>query len=71
MCRCNGRCDREPRRWGRRLRSGLAVGHWRDTDDLRRNWQVAHTWQPAMTRDRRDGLVAGWRKAVERSFGWA
>ena len=28
--------------------AGLAVGYWRDTDDLRRNWGVTHTWTPAM-----------------------
>jgi glycerol kinase len=51
--------------------AGLAVGYWRDLDDLRRNWGVARTWQPSMGSERRAGLVAGWRKAVERSFGWA
>ena len=51
--------------------AGLAVGYWRDTDDLRRNWGVAHTWQPAMEAGVRERLSAGWRKAVERSLGWA
>lgn len=51
--------------------AGLAVGYWRDTDDLRRNWQVAHTWRPAMPQDQRETRMAGWRKAIERSFGWA
>jgi glycerol kinase len=50
--------------------AGLAVGYWRDLDDLRRNWGVARTWEPGMAGDARAGLVAGWRKAIERSFGW-
>jgi glycerol kinase len=51
--------------------AGLAVGYWRDTDDLRHNWGVTHTWTPAMAGAHRASLTASWRKAVERSFGWA
>jgi glycerol kinase len=51
--------------------AGLAVGYWRDTDDLVHNWGVTHTWQPAMPHDRRASLTASWRKAVSRSFDWA
>jgi glycerol kinase len=51
--------------------AGLAVGYWRDLDDLRHNWGMARTWQPAMGNATRAGLVDGWRKAIERSFGWA
>ena len=51
--------------------AGLAVGYWHDLDDLRRNWGVARTWQPRMAHETRAALAAGWRKAIERSFGWA
>jgi glycerol kinase len=51
--------------------AGLAVGYWKDTDDLVRNWGVTHTWTPAMPHDRRASLTASWRKAVTRSFDWA
>jgi glycerol kinase len=51
--------------------AGLAVGFWRDTDDLRRNWAVTRTWTPAMDADRRAALIRSWDKAVARSFGWA
>jgi glycerol kinase len=51
--------------------AGLAVGYWRDLDDLRGNWGVARTWEPCMTGETRAALGAGWRKAIERSFGWA
>jgi glycerol kinase len=50
--------------------AGLAVGYWRDTDDLRRNWQVERTWQPAMGVEQRERLTGAWHKAIERSFGW-
>jgi glycerol kinase len=51
--------------------AGLAVGYWRDTDDLRNNWGVTYTWQPAMTTEQRDALIASWHKAITRSFDWA
>jgi glycerol kinase len=51
--------------------AGLAVGYWRDLDDLRHNWSVTHTWTPTMTDERRAALVGSWHKAIERSFGWA
>ena len=51
--------------------AGLAVGYWRDTDDLVRNWGVTHTWTPAMAEVRRATLTKSWHKAVSRSFDWA
>ena len=51
--------------------AGLAVGYWRGTDDLARNWAAGKTWQPAMAPHRRAALTASWRKAVSRSFDWA
>jgi glycerol kinase len=50
--------------------AGLAVGYWKDLDDLRRNWSVAHTWEPAMDEQKRAELQHGWNKAVTKSFGW-
>ena len=50
--------------------AGLAVGFWDNLDDLRRNWQVDRTWQPAMGEATRARLYRGWHKAVERSMHW-
>ncbi len=50
--------------------AGLAVGYWKNIDDLRQNWGVAHTWTPNMEADQRAKLYKGWKKAIERSFGW-
>ncbi len=51
--------------------AGLAVGYWRDTDDLRRNWGEGRRWLPDMQADRRAALCASWQKAVACSFDWA
>jgi glycerol kinase len=50
--------------------AGLAVGFWCDLDELRSQWQVEKVWQPQMTPEQRDLLVAGWLKAVERTLNW-
>lgn len=50
--------------------AGLAVGYWKDLDDLRKNWAVAQTWNPSMQQEDRTRLYKGWQKAVTKSFGW-
>ncbi|KAB7726297.1 glycerol kinase GlpK [Rudanella paleaurantiibacter] len=50
--------------------AGLAVGYWKNTDDLCRNWGVSKTYQPNLDEPTRARLLRGWSKAVERSFDW-
>jgi glycerol kinase len=50
--------------------AGLATGLWGNLEDLRQNWQVDKTWEPAMDADTRAKLYTGWKKAVTRTFDW-
>jgi glycerol kinase len=50
--------------------AGLAVGFFKDTDDLRSRWSVDHTWKPQMEAAQRQELYGFWKKAVTRSFDW-
>jgi len=50
--------------------AGLAVGFWRDLNDLAKNWRVDETWIPAMGEEERSHHLDAWRKAIERSLGW-
>lgn len=50
--------------------AGLAVGFWKDTDELRQNWNESKRWQPAWTEEQREAGYAGWRKAVDRTLNW-
>lgn len=50
--------------------AGLAVGFWRDLDELRANWGKEREWQPNMDASQRERLYAGWKKAVTRTFDW-
>ncbi|MBL8098929.1 MAG: glycerol kinase GlpK [Anaerolineales bacterium] len=50
--------------------AGLAVGFWKDTDELKKNWGRDKEWTPKMDSKRRQGLYSGWKKAVTRTFDW-
>ncbi len=50
--------------------AGLAVGFWRDFDELRANWGRDREWQPNMDASVREKLYLGWKKAVTRTFDW-
>ncbi len=50
--------------------AGLAVGFWKDLDELRANWGVDRTWEPNMDPAQRDRQYALWKKAVTRTFDW-
>jgi glycerol kinase len=50
--------------------AGLATGFWRDTDELRANWNEDHRWEPQWTEERRAQGYAGWQKAVQRTLDW-
>ncbi|MGH9714360.1 MAG: glycerol kinase GlpK [Candidatus Acidiferrales bacterium] len=50
--------------------AGLATGFFKDTEELRANWAVDHTWKPNMECAKREDLYRLWKKAVTRSFDW-
>jgi len=50
--------------------AGLAVGFWREVEDLRANWGKDKEWDPSMDPAKRDQEYALWKKAVTRTFDW-
>jgi glycerol kinase len=50
--------------------AGLAVGFWKDTQELRSLWHKDREWHPRMDEGARQKLYSGWKKAVTRTFGW-
>jgi glycerol kinase len=50
--------------------AGLAVGYWKDKDEVRENWALSRTFEPDMTEEKREKLLKGWHKAVQCSLGW-
>ena len=51
--------------------AGLAVGYWKDREDVSRNRSIDRTFHPSMDSDTRNVLLRGWHAAVELSKGWA
>jgi len=50
--------------------AGLAVGFFKDADELSANWAVEKRWEPKMDGSSRERLFHFWKKAVTRSFDW-
>jgi glycerol kinase len=50
--------------------AGIAVDAWTQ-EETREMWREAARYEPRMTMDERDRLLAGWSDALERSRGWA
>ena len=51
--------------------AGLAVGLWRDFDDLESHREVDRVFEPQMSDEVRRRELDQWKKAVERSLQWA
>lgn len=51
--------------------AGLAVGYWKDFEDISKNYGIDKTFEPNMEQDTRDKLLKGWKKAVTYAFDWA
>ncbi|MGH8938724.1 MAG: glycerol kinase GlpK, partial [Actinomycetes bacterium] len=49
--------------------AGLGAGFWRSVEELRALWNEDRRWTPSWSARQRSDGYAGWRKAVERTFG--
>ncbi|WP_432491041.1 glycerol kinase GlpK [Kineococcus auxinigenes] len=50
--------------------AGLAVGFWKNIDELRENWNEGARWEPTWTDEQRTDGYKGWKKAVQRTLDW-
>jgi glycerol kinase len=50
--------------------AGLAVGFWKEVNDLRANWGKDKDWSPKMDKAEVDQEYKQWKKAVTRTFDW-
>ena len=51
--------------------AGLAVGYWKNRDEIRENWQIGASFAPQMEEERRRQLLKGWHRAVKCALAWA
>lgn len=51
--------------------AGLAVGYWKNVEDIQQQWQVDKSFAASMSDDKRNELVNGWQRAVKAAVTWA
>lgn len=51
--------------------AGLAVGYWKDKEEVKKNWAVDQVFYPEITEEERKTRIKGWNKAVKYAYGWA
>lgn len=61
---------RETTALGAAYLAGLAVGIWKNTDEIRELWNCDQIFEPKMDEATRNSLINGWHKAVGRSLDW-
>ena len=50
--------------------AGLAVGFWKDTNELQSQWQMDREFKPSMPAEKVAELKRAWSKAVTKAKGW-
>ena len=50
--------------------AGLAVGFWKDTDEIQKQWKVDKEFGPKRPKDEAQSLRNRWHQALERAKGW-
>ena len=51
--------------------AGLAVGYWKNTEEIRCNWAADRRFIPAISEEERARRIGGWQKAVACTRNWA
>lgn len=51
--------------------AGLGAGIWKSTAEIEKTWHIDNRFEPRISQDERDSRYAVWKRAVERSIGWA
>ena len=51
--------------------AGLAVGYWKNQEEIRDNWQIGRVFEPAMETEKLERLLKGWKRAVRCALVWA
>jgi glycerol kinase len=58
--------DTETTALGAAYLAGLAAGMWKNTAEIETLWRSGRVYEPAMSAERREELLAGWKEAVRR-----
>lgn len=50
--------------------AGLAVGYWDSVESLSQFWKVEKRFEPQISEEKREELIAGWNAAINHAKGW-
>ncbi|MBS2771143.1 glycerol kinase GlpK [Anoxybacteroides rupiense] len=50
--------------------AGLAIGYWKDQDEIAQQWNIDRTFTPTMGEEARSACYAGWKKAVKAAMAF-
>lgn len=48
--------------------AGLAVGYWKNVDDIKNQWKMEKIFSPQLAEEKRTELYDGWKKAIRASI---
>jgi glycerol kinase len=51
--------------------AGLAVGYWKNKEEVLSSWAIDREFTPTMSEEERVKQVTGWEQAVRATYGWA
>ena len=51
--------------------AGLAVGYWKNKEEVMKNWAIDKTFESSISDEKRTEKIKGWNKAVKYAYGWA
>jgi glycerol kinase len=51
--------------------AGLAVGYWKDKDDIVKNRKINKVFQPRIDEEKRARLYKGWKRGVNAALAWS
>ena len=51
--------------------AGLAVGYWKDQEEIRKNGRISDRWKGRLNQEERKRKQSGWKRAVQCALFWA
>ncbi|CAL1518419.1 glycerol kinase GlpK [Chitinophaga sp. MM2321] len=51
--------------------AGLAIGYWKDQEEIRSQWKMEKCFTPSLAKEHHEEWIGGWNKAVKAAKAWA
>ena len=51
--------------------AGLAVGYWKNMEDIQQQWQIDKIFEPAIDEEKRNNFSKQWKRAIKAAQAWS